>query len=228
MSSGDDRIVAFFDIDNCLYSKNLGVAELMAQYIEAYFTTALNLSPEEASRLQRSYYRDYGLAIEGLVRHHQVDAIDYNAKVDDALPLEDIIKPDPALRSLLEKIDRTKIKLWLFTNAYVNHAWRVVRLLGIHDLFEGLTFCDYGKIPMICKPMPEMFERAMQDSGAGRDVSRCYFVDDSPTNVRVARSLGWNAICLREPPCDPQPDIPVISSLEELQTVWSPLFVDSR
>lgn len=228
MEDDDKRVVILFDIDNCLYSKNLGISNLMAEYIEAYFTNALRLSPEEAGRLQREYYRDYGLAIEGLVRHHQVNAIDYNTKVDDALPLERIIKPDPALRSLLLKIDRTKAKLWLFTNAYKNHARRVVRLLEIDDLFEGLTFCNYEKIPMMCKPMPEMFQCAMQECGVGNDASRCYFVDDSVTNVSVALSLGWNAVCLREPPSETVSDVPTISALAELQRVWSPLFLDSH
>jgi len=50
---------------------------------------------------------------------------------------EDIIEPNPSLRKLLEDIDKTKVKLWLFTNAYVNHGRRVVKLLGIDDLFEG-------------------------------------------------------------------------------------------
>jgi len=45
--------------------------------------------------------------------------------------LETVLHPDPELLSLLQSVDRTKVKLWLFTNAYVNHARRVVRLLGI-------------------------------------------------------------------------------------------------
>lgn len=149
--------------------------DLMAQLIDKYFATHLGLEDEEAVRLHKEYYTTYGLAIEGLVRHHQIDPLDYNAKVDDALPLQDIIKPNPQLRTLLEDIDRSKVKLWLLTNAYVTHGRRVVKLLGVEDLFEGLTYCDYSQMPLVCKPQKAMFAKAMKDAGVQRPED-CYFV----------------------------------------------------
>jgi pyrimidine and pyridine-specific 5'-nucleotidase len=147
----------------------------MAQLIDKYFSTHLNLDWEDAVKLHREYYTNYGLAIEGLVRHHEIDPLDYNAKVDDALPLEDIIKPDPELRKLLEDIDTSKVKPWLLTNAYVTHGKRVVRLLGVEDLFEGLTYCDYSAVPFVCKPQPAMYQKAMQEAGI-ECFEDCYFV----------------------------------------------------
>src|SRR5262245_6743052 len=118
------------------------VHDRMAILIDEYFAKNLSLSWEEAVKLHKEYYQNYGLAIEGLVRHHQIDPLDYNSKVDDALALDDIITPNPELRRLLEDVDRSKVRMWLFTNAYVTHGKRVVRLLGIEDLFEGMTYCD--------------------------------------------------------------------------------------
>jgi hypothetical protein len=50
--------------------------------IDKYFETHLSLSQNEANLLHFKYYREYGLAIEGLVRHHKVDALEYNTKVE--------------------------------------------------------------------------------------------------------------------------------------------------
>lgn len=147
----------------------------MADLIDKYFATHLGLPEDEAVMLHKEYYRNYGLAIEGLVRHHQIEPLDYNAKVDDALPLESIIKPNAELRALLRDIDASKVKLWLLTNAYVTHGRRVVRLLGVEDLFEGLTYCDYSEFPIICKPHPDMFAKAMREAGVER-AEDCYFV----------------------------------------------------
>ena len=147
----------------------------MAQLIDRYFANHLGLEDEEAIRLHKEYYTMYGLAIEGLVRHHQIDPLEYNAKVDDALPLEDIIRPDPRLRALLEDLDTARVRPWLLTNAYVTHGRRVVRLLGVDHLFEGLTYCDYSSIPIICKPHKAMYTRAMREAGVER-VEDCYFV----------------------------------------------------
>lgn len=147
----------------------------MARNIDRYFARHLSLTEEDAIKLHRDYYRNYGLALEGLVRHHQIDPLEYNSKVDDALPLEDILKPDPDLRRFLEDIDRDKVTPWLFTNAYVNHGRRVVRLLGVEDLFDGLTYCDYAQYPLVCKPSKEMYLKAMREAGAQRPED-CYFV----------------------------------------------------
>jgi pyrimidine and pyridine-specific 5'-nucleotidase len=147
----------------------------MSKLIDAYFMTHLSLTEEDAYKLHMDYYRTYGLAIEGLVRHHKIDPLEYNEKVDDALPLEDILSPDHELRKLLEDMDKSKVKLWLFTNAYVNHGKKVVRLLGIDDLFEGITYCDYAVAPILCKPNKDMFAKAMKEAGV-QETKNCYFV----------------------------------------------------
>lgn len=171
----DRRKVFFIDIDNCLYPRSKGIHEHMSHLIDQYFETHLAVSKEEANQLHTRYYKDYGLAIEGLVRHHKVDPLEYNRKVDDALPLEDIFEPDQKLRQLLLDIDRSQVKLWLFTNAYITHGKRVVKLLGVEDMFEGITYCDYGAEKLLCKPAPEMFAKAMREAGVS-EVKDCYFV----------------------------------------------------
>jgi hypothetical protein len=47
------------------------------------------------------------------------DPLDFDQKCDGALPLEDMIKPNPALRKLMEDIDRKKARVWAFTNANI-------------------------------------------------------------------------------------------------------------
>ena len=86
----DDRLIVFFDIDNTLYSASSKISEAMGTRIHgaspilhrlhlciltdastAYFLT-LGLSDEEASDLHHKYYSQYGLALRGLTRHHNV------------------------------------------------------------------------------------------------------------------------------------------------------------
>jgi pyrimidine and pyridine-specific 5'-nucleotidase len=90
----------------------------------------------EISHLHQDYYLTYGLALRGLLRHHQIgefnvynnyfsaqaliftDPLDFDSKCDASLPLEDMLKPSPSLRKLLEDIDRKKARVWALTNAY--------------------------------------------------------------------------------------------------------------
>ncbi|ORY63139.1 pyrimidine 5'-nucleotidase [Pseudomassariella vexata] len=223
------RPVWFFDIDNCLYPRSTKVHDHMAALIDEYFAKHLGVTEEEAIRLHKEYYQNYGLAIEGLVRHHQIDPLEYNAKVDDALPLEGIIKPNPQLRKFLEDIDTIKVKPWLLTNAYVTHGKRVVRLLGIDDLFEGLTYCDYSCVPIVCKPHKDMYAKAMKEAEVAR-VEDCYFVDDSYANCVSAQEIGWTAAHLVEEGLNvpkTQASQYQIRHLEELRNIFPQFFKSS-
>lgn len=191
----DNDKIFFFDIDNCLYQRSTRIHDLMQIYIHRYFKKHLHLNDNEAHQLHMFYYKQYGLALEGLVRLHKVNAMDYNNVVDDALPLDQILTPNPNLRNLLLELKNSgKIKrLWLFTNAYKNHALRVIHLLGLGDLFDGLSYCDYNDFPLICKPMEKAFEKAFKESGATKK-ENIYFIDDSEINVKAASKFNWGKI----------------------------------
>ncbi|KAL9121117.1 MAG: hypothetical protein Q9187_002323 [Circinaria calcarea] len=218
----------------------------MGELIDQYFVEHLAISKEDAVMVHQRYYKEYGLAIEGLVRYHKVDPLEYNQKVDDALPLDDIISPDPNLRKLLEDIDKTKVRLWLFTNAHITHGLRVVRLLGVDDLFEGITYCDYTQKQLLCKPHPAMFEKAETEAGV-ISMEDCFFVgkhepyhlyyarmtkltgeaDDSHLNCRHAQARGWATVHRLEPE-DPEPITRAakyqIRDLEELRGIFPQFF----
>ncbi|MCJ1378938.1 hypothetical protein MMC17_002037 [Xylographa soralifera] len=202
---------------------------MMQELIDKYFIEHLSLSEADAKMLHQKYYTEYGLAIEGLVRHHKVDPLEYNRKVDDALPLDDVITPDPQLRQLLVDIDRSKVRPWLFTNAHITHGKRIVELLGVDDLFEGITYCDYAQEFLVCKPHPEMYALAELQAGVS-SAEDCFFVDDSYLNCHHAQARGWTAAHLVEPGL-PDPATKAskyqIQSLEELRVIWPQFFSNS-
>lgn len=82
----------------------------MAQKITSYFQS-LKLPPEEAKVLHQKYYKEYGLAIRGLVKHHEIDALEYDSRCDSSLELDEILKPDVEVRKWLEGIDRSKVRV---------------------------------------------------------------------------------------------------------------------
>ncbi|KAI0638133.1 pyrimidine 5-nucleotidase [Trametes polyzona] len=237
----DERSIVWLDVDNTLYSASAGISHAMGTRIHAYFV-GLGFPEEEASKLHHQYYSQYGLAIRGLVRHHQIDPLDFDRKCDGSLPLEELLKPDPVLRKLLEDMDRSKVRVWALTNAYKTHASRVLRILGVDDLIEDIVYCDYSDPNFSCKPETEFYENAMKKAGV-RDPSKCYFIDDSRTNVEAARRLGWGHcvhFCERgllhveggKPKYigsdiqdgEDTSGITAVSKIDELRTVWPEIF----
>ena len=192
----DNGKVFFFDIDNCLYKKSTKIHDLMQIYTHRYFKKHLHLNDQDAYRLHMKYYKEYGLAIEGLVRKHRINALEYNKVVDDALPLDRILVPNVKLRKLLIRLKQDGIiqRLWLFTNAYKNHGLRVINLLGLGDLFDGMSFCDYSQEPMVCKPMKGAFDKALVDAGVTDPTHNAYFIDDSSLNIDAASKFGWKHV----------------------------------
>nr|GAT59911.1 pyrimidine 5-nucleotidase [Mycena chlorophos] len=240
----NSNAVVFFDIDNCLYSAACGVSAAMGTKIHDYFVNKLSLGHDEAAELHEKYYKSYGLALRGLMRHHDVDPLDFDSQCDQALPLEDLIKPNPRLRQLILDIDRDKVQLWALTNAYRHHAARVLRIVNVHDLFgDNVIYCDYEQPNFSCKPDAEYYHQALLKTGIS-DPANVYFVDDSRLNVKAAKSaaVGWGHVahfCERGlvhveggkakeiSHVEPIAGVDVIEDLEELRTIWPEVFSTS-
>ena len=227
-------------IDNTVYpqsgTKCVGtnsIEKLMMDRIRAYFTR-LGLTNDEAEELHTRYYRDYGLAIRGLIKHHTIDPLDYDAQCDASLPLEDILKPDPRLVALLESLDRSRCRVFALTNAYKTHATRVLKLVGLSHIVDAIVYCDSTNPDLCvpadssCKPEPEFYLAAAEAVGATRATH--YIVDDSLKNVIAAQQLGWRGVHFnerapQEPQFPPDASVPTISTMLDLHKVWPEVFI---
>ncbi|EJD48626.1 pyrimidine 5-nucleotidase [Auricularia subglabra TFB-10046 SS5] len=222
----DNKWMVWLDIDNTLYPASTRIAEAMTQRIHAFFVS-LGLPNEEAHRLHMHYYKEY-------VSY----GLDFDKACDQTLPLEEALKPEPAVRKLLEDIDRSKARVWALTNAYVTHATRVLKILNLRDQVEDIIYCDYSNPTFSCKPEAEFFNKAMQRAGV-TDTSRCLFIDDSLPNCRAAKKLGWHSVVwfcengragthmhdtAAVDPKSVEGVDAVITSLEELRDIWSFVF----
>ncbi|KAI3618358.1 hypothetical protein CBS9595_002721 [Malassezia furfur] len=211
------------------------IPELMADRIRDYFR-GLGLDEHDAEQLHTHYYKEYGLAIRGLVKHHTIDPMDYDEKCDGSLPLERVLHPDPALRALLERIDRRRVRVYALTNAYKTHARRVLSLLQLDTLVQGIVYCDYNidnlyatRSPSSCKPERAFYTAAQAAVHAAPD-AHVYFVDDSMQNIVAARALGWPSCVYfdelhpADAPRTLDNGVVSVSSLQQLPRVWPGVF----
>ena len=177
----------FFDLDDTLYPPSSGLWPLIKDRIGLFMTERLNIPLDQVGPLRKQLFDEYGTTLRGLQVTRSVDVQDYLAFVH-AIRLEDYIQPDPVLTSVLSGLPARK---FIFTNADVQHARRVLRVLQIEEFFEGII--DIVAITPYCKPMPPAFTIALQAAG-DPDPRSCVMIDDLPHTTRMARQLGLFSI----------------------------------
>jgi putative hydrolase of the HAD superfamily len=173
----------FLDLDDTLYPTSSGLWEAIKGRIDIFLIRRMGMAPETASRLRQRYLVEYGTTLNGLVAEHQVDPYEYLAFVHD-LPVEKMLRPDPALRDLLARLPQRRVVL---TNADRAHAQRVLNSLGIRSCIDLVI--DILELEMVNKPQPQAYLRAMQLAGELRP-DHCVLVDDRQQNLVPAHELG--------------------------------------
>jgi len=205
-----------FDLDDTLYSPNVGLFSHIAERINNWLVRALDITPEAAAALRHEYFMAYGTTLNGLVRHHpEVDIEDY---LDDVHRVEvaKYLAPNPALAALLTRLPGPRV---IFTNATADWAERVLQALGIRAHFARIV--DIRALNYQSKPAPVAYARVLTLLAAtGPD---CLLFDDQPRNLRAGAAVGMRTV-LVHPGGQPEagidfavPDIlaiePVVSTL---------------
>lgn len=174
-----------FDLDNTLYPVESQFMGLVEKRINDYVVRTSGLPADEALVMQKSFLHDYGTSLAGLMTRYQIDPHHFLAEVHD-VPL-DVLEPDTALRMGLERLQGKRV---IFTNGSTVHAHRVLKKLGIDDLFEGVFALEDADL--IPKPDPRTFQKmlAMFDIDPA---SACFF-EDTPQNLAPAKDIGMKTV----------------------------------
>ena len=183
-----------FDLDETLYPRQAGLMQEIGARINRYLIENLHLPQEQANELRQRYYQQHGTALRGLVvERPEVDPEDYLRFVHD-VPLADYIGPDPALAAMLRSMPLTKV---IFTNASVEHAQNVLKLLGIADQFADIV--DVRRVAYVSKPNAEAYTRLLHIlQAAGNE---CILIEDSARNLLPGKGLGMTTILVDSDDC---------------------------
>jgi len=183
----------FFDCDDCLYKNDWKTAKLLTEKIKGYCQDKLGLPEGKAYEL----YKKYGTALRGLVEENLIDEdkVDEFLKYAHDIPLDDI-QQDPDLRKLVEDVPHPR---WVFTASTREHATRCLVQLGIEDLFLGVVSASsrdmIEKIGYATKHDPKCFRAAMEIAGIPEEAAAgCVLLDDSTSNLKTAKALGWQTV----------------------------------
>ena len=176
-----------FDLDNTLYPRHTDLFSQIDRNMTAFVAELLELPHDAAREIQKRYYRDHGTTLQGLMRHHGIDANDFLERVHDID--YSWVSPDPALGEAIRALPGRK---FIFTNGDTRHAERTARALGILDHFDDIF--DIVAADLVPKPAAETYDKFL---GLHRvDAGHAAMFEDLPRNLTVPRALGMTTILI--------------------------------
>jgi putative hydrolase of the HAD superfamily len=177
-----------FDLDNTLYPASCGLFPQVQQRMNEYICTRLAVSEEQAAELRRTYFREHGTTMNGLMKVHNIDPHDFLAFVHDV----DLacVPPDPALVAALGQLNGRKI---VHTNGSVPHAERLLDHLGLSPAFSGII--DIVAADFEPKPALVGYRLLLRRHSVRPETA--LMVEDMARNLAPAAELGMTTAWLR-------------------------------
>ena len=176
-----------FDLDNTLYPHHSNLFSQIDAKMTGYISDLLTLSREDARKLQKELYLEYGTTLNGLMTRHGIDPDEFLERVHD-IDYSWLV-PDPVLGAAIRQLPGRK---FIFTNGDRKHAERTARQLGILDNFDDIF--DIVAAGLLPKPARQTYER-FADLHAVTGSNAVMF-EDLARNLSVPKALGMTTVLI--------------------------------
>ena len=177
-----------FDLDNTLYSGDTKVFDQVDKKMSKFISEKLNVSLEEAKKIQKNYFHEYNTTLNGMIKNHEIDADEFLEFVHD-VDLN-FLKEDKLLR---QEINNLNGKKFIFTNGSKAHAANVTKRIGIEKLFDGVF--DIVESDFIPKPSIEPYKKIIEKYKIEPQYS--IFIEDIARNLKPAHELGMKTVWIK-------------------------------
>lgn len=176
-----------FDLDNTLYPHHTNLFAQIDVKMTSYISDLLSLSRDEARKVQKQFYLDFGTTLKGLMERHAIDPDDFLEKVHDID--YSWITPDPVLGAAIRELPGRK---FIFTNGDRRHAERTARALGVLEHFDDIF--DIVAARLNPKPARETYELFLLTHGV--DPKAAVMFEDLARNLAVPKALGMATVLI--------------------------------
>ncbi len=177
-----------FDLDNTLYPASCNLFAQIDVRMKKFIAEFLSLELDEAFRIQKQYFREYGTTLRGMMTCHDMDPHDFLKFVHDI----DVspVPHSPDLSSVLERLPGRK---FIFTNATTDHAERVMDQLGVGHHFDDIF--DIHRTDFIPKPEPAIYDQIVELFSIKPE--KTVMIEDISRNLEPAAALGMTTVWVK-------------------------------
>ena len=177
-----------FDLDNTLYSGDTKVFDQVDKKMSKFISDKLNVSVEEAKKIQKNYFHEYNTTLNGMIKNHKIDANEFLEFVHDVNL--DFLKADKPLEKEISSLNGKK---FIFTNGSKAHVANVTKRIGIEKLFDGVF--DIVESDFIPKPSIEPYKKIIEKYKIEPQYS--IFIEDIARNLKPAHELGMKTVWIK-------------------------------
>ncbi|MDA9090245.1 pyrimidine 5'-nucleotidase [Pelagibacteraceae bacterium] len=177
-----------FDLDNTLYSGQTKVFDQVDKKMSLFISEKLEVSIEEAKKIQKNYFHEYNTTLNGMIKNHKIDANEFLEFVHD-VDLEFLKIDKPLKREIANLLG----KKFIFTNGSKAHAANVTKRIGIDKLFDGVF--DIVEADFIPKPSIEPYKKIIDNFKI--EPQYCIFIEDIARNLKPAHELGMKTVWIK-------------------------------
>ncbi|HZT46451.1 MAG TPA: pyrimidine 5'-nucleotidase [Hyphomicrobiaceae bacterium] len=182
--------VWIFDLDNTLYPAECNLFAQVDQKMGEFIARFLGVPFDYARHLQKTYYRQFGTTLTGLMQVHRMDPKPFLDYVHD-LDLS-VVPEHPELAAALDRLPGRKL---IFTNGSRGHAERVASKLGVLQCFEGIF--DIADADYVPKPTASCYDHFCRVHGVAPAAAAMF--EDIPVNLEAPHALGMTTVLVHSP-----------------------------
>jgi putative hydrolase of the HAD superfamily len=179
-----------FDLDNTLYPASCRLFDQIHARMTHFIADRLDLTPEAALAIQKTYFRKHGTTLRGLMTVDRINPEDFLNFVHQ-VDLSGVPR-DAVLSAALAALPGRKI---VHTNGSHRHAERLLNHLGVAALFCGIV--DIAAAGYEPKPGLAGYHTLLQRHRVNPVTA--LMVEDMAKNLVPAATLGMTTAWVRNP-----------------------------
>jgi putative hydrolase of the HAD superfamily len=179
-----------FDLDNTLYPVSCRLFDQIHARMTRFIADRLDLPPEAALIVQKTYFREHGTTLRGLMTVDRIDPDEFLAFVHEV----DLscVPRNPVLVEALSALPGRKI---VHTNGSRRHAERLLDYLGIAESFCGIL--DIAAAAYEPKPALAGYHELLRRHQV--TPATALMIEDMAKNLVPAAALGMTTAWVRNP-----------------------------
>ena len=178
-----------FDLDNTIYDPKSKIFDQIDLRMKQFISSRLNISKEEAFKIQKKFYNEYGTTLSGLMKHYQIQPNEFLKFVHDV----DLSKLKKCSH-LFKEINQLPGRKIIYTNGDQDYAKKVLNSLGVESLFEYIL--DITKSKYIPKPSVEPLITYLNKKKI--NAKTCVYFEDLEKNLENAHKYGITTVHIKD------------------------------